>query len=514
MADTYTHYSKLFDEDIITVPDRDKVINWTKAMLGDDPSSNSGVSVELATVHYDSAIDDALQEYSATINEWAALDNLANTFDSPGATTTGDPSNIVPITQRRVVSTFGFILKKTGKYSELVQAGGNVTEQRGYFTTVANQQHYDLRARSYSAETANDASNWNDDGETTSAIIKVSLSGSNITTATVDDWEYTFEVARTIDGIDKWVNLSPYIGTKAFNNDELTLTFTNDISNIVTSHVHYAVEPTDGWPATDKWKFTAKAPYSIAIYDEDNMEINANDLDRKKMEINSLDWHSPSTIYKYYDPYNMNVTIGAESFGFGFTAESPLFTYPVFYDILRGAQHEISAKVRKNNYSIKENNGRITIWPYPGDGNIMQVSPGNLWFDYQIPLNPYDPAELPEEGTIASLANIPYYQLKYQYINSIGRRWVHKFALASAKEILGRIRGKFTGIPVPNAEISLDAPSLIDEARGEKEDLRTSLREILEKALEGALVEAEAAEAENLQKILQFAPTPHSLTMG
>ena len=509
----YNHFtSLLFGEDIIAQDDRDTIINWTMAMLGDDPSSvpADGVTVELGVVHYDAAIDDALQEYSTIINEWSALDNISNTWASGGATTEGNPEDIIPIEQRRVLTTFGFILQKTRKYSEIVQAGGNITEARAYFNTVSLQQHYDLLERSYEAETASETSF---DYAAAGNTITFDMTGTNITDSTEDDWEYIFEVSRTINSVATWVNISDHISSVSLSGTDLTITFDDTVANIATDEVHYSPTPRDGWDATEQWKFTAKAPFVIDIYDEDGVELKADSLDRKSMEINNIEWFESPTIFKYYDPYNMGATIGAEAFGFGFTVESPIFMYPVYYDILRGAQHELANKVRRHNHSIKENNKRLSFWPVPG-GGMIDTGVGKVWIDYQLPFNPYAEAEMTEEGDIANLSNMPYFQLEYVKVNSMGQRWVRKFSLASSKEILGRIRGKYTSVPVPNAEISLDAPSLIEEARSEKEELRASLRELLEKALESALVQVEAEEADNLHRVLQRTPSPNAIAMG
>lgn len=510
----YIHNSSLlFGEDIIANSSRDTVITWCKAMLGEDPSgaANSGVSVELSIVHYDSAIDDALQEYSAIINEWAALDNLAKAFGALGSTT-GSPVNVKDVTQRRVLSTFGFILKSTNKYSEIVRAGGNVQEQRAYFATTVNQQHYNLLDRLYEAEVSNVY--WTNTYVVDNIITVELPATTNFTLADASNWEIDLKVRRsTSAGKYKTIDLSSYVDYTHFDTNTLTIHLTDTSNTIFDAAVHYAPEPSGGWSIDELVTVTLKAPYSIDLYDEDGVQIFSSDLDRKEIEIHEVNWYPPSTIFHYYDPYNAMANVGADAFGFAYTAETPIYSNPIFYDILRGAQHKISAKVRRNNFSVVENNKRITIFPYPGS-DVAQIQPGKVWFDYIVPLNPFDDDEATAEGSISSMANIPYFQLQYSSINNIGQRWVHKWSLASCKEILGRIRGKYTHIPVPNSDMSLDGPSLLDEARGEKEELRQSLRTILEKTLGRTVMEAEANEAESLNTILKLTPSPHTISMG
>ena len=58
--------------------------------------------------------------------------------------------------------------------------------------------------------------------------------------------------------------------------------------------------------------------------------------------------------------------------------------------------------------------------------------------------------------------------------------WIRKYALAWAKEKLGRIRSKFGTMPSPTGETSLDGPTLLSESMQEKTDLITELLGLVE----------------------------------
>ena len=90
--------------------------------------------------------------------------------------------------------------------------------------------------------------------------------------------------------------------------------------------------------------------------------------------------------------------------------------------------------------------------------------------------------------------------------NSRLKQWIKKYGLALAKELLGTIRGKYTSIPIPNSETTLDGDALRAEASAEKEALITQLREMLEQTSRKALLEADKDEAEFLQEKLQKIP--------
>ena len=49
----------------------------------------------------------------------------------------------------------------------------------------------------------------------------------------------------------------------------------------------------------------------------------------------------------------------------------------------------------------------------------------------------------------------------YATINDVGKQWIRKYTLALAKEMLGYIRGKYSTLPIPNSEITLNGADLI-----------------------------------------------------
>jgi type VI protein secretion system component VasK len=98
--------------------------------------------------------------------------------------------------------------------------------------------------------------------------------------------------------------------------------------------------------------------------------------------------------------------------------------------------------------------------------------------------------------------------MEFQFINDVGKQWIKKYALALCKELLGTIRSKYSSVPIPNAEVTMDGDTLRNEASAEKETLVTQLREILEQTSRKAMMEAERDESEALQEKLQKVPYP------
>ena len=68
------------------------------------------------------------------------------------------------------------------------------------------------------------------------------------------------------------------------------------------------------------------------------------------------------------------------------------------------------------------------------------------------------------------------------------------------------IRQKYSTIPIPGGEVTLDGSELRSEAASEKESLITQLRENLEATSRKAQMEAKADETEKMTVIMKTVP--------
>ena len=109
---------------------------------------------------------------------------------------------------------------------------------------------------------------------------------------------------------------------------------------------------------------------------------------------------------------------------------------------------------------------------------------------------------------ISSPHNLPYGNISFSNINSMGRQWIRQYTLACSKEILGLVRSKFGSIPIPNGDLSLNGSDLISSGKEEKDKLRTELKEMFDSLTYDKLIETQAAEATNIQTLLKTVPIP------
>jgi len=101
---------------------------------------------------------------------------------------------------------------------------------------------------------------------------------------------------------------------------------------------------------------------------------------------------------------------------------------------------------------------------------------------------------------------LPFANLPYKNINSIGKQWIRRFALALTKEMLGQVRGKFGSIPIPGNDLQLNASDLLNQSKEEQEKLREELKTILDELTYSKLSEIQSNITRTVQETLATVP--------
>jgi len=168
------------------------------------------------------------------------------------------------------------------------------------------------------------------------------------------------------------------------------------------------------------------------------------------------------------------------------------------YDLQTIQAIEMSNQVRQANYSFQLINNILRIFPVPDQFDIDPDTGYRpyLWFQYIKKDDRINSAiDNSMNDKITNESNVPYGNPTYTQINSIGRSWIFEYTLALAKEMLGYVRGKYSTVPIPGAEVTLNQGDLISAATAEKEALITRLREYFDSTSRQALLERRAAES-------------------
>lgn len=226
----------------------------------------------------------------------------------------------------------------------------------------------------------------------------------------------------------------------------------------------------------------------------------------------------PPAIVRYFDPF-VGTGLGSQqlldSFNFGgFSPSISFMMMPIHADLLRIQAIEFNDQIRKSHYSFEIHGDDIKFWPIPTSGTGSSASTifyGQVWVEYIFSEEKEKDALLFGNsalltGVVSDASNIPYKYQTYSSINDMGRAWIIKYGAALAKEMLGYVRNKYSSIPIPNAEVTLNGADLVSQGQTEKEALITQLREFLDKMTKEQMLTRQNAESTQMNEILAKVP--------
>ena len=222
------------------------------------------------------------------------------------------------------------------------------------------------------------------------------------------------------------------------------------------------------------------------------------------IEIKRIFHEAPPAIVKYFDPF-VGTGLGTQqmldTFGFGgFSPGVSFMMMPLYYDIARFQAIEFNDQIRKSAYSFHLLNNRIKFFPIPDGSNFTKV-----YFQYILKADRSNPLK-GNTGTISDMSNVPYTYMTYSKINEPGKQWIRRYTLALAKEMLGYVRGKYSSLPIPNAEVTLNGSDLLSAGQSEKEALITELKDTLDTMSRQAQLERKQAESDAMLQQMNKIP--------
>jgi len=227
------------------------------------------------------------------------------------------------------------------------------------------------------------------------------------------------------------------------------------------------------------------------------------DDSRGKIKVVEVYHFNPQAAYRFFDTTSAINYLNNEFSFESFTPETIFYVLPVFEDILRAGQLDLSNRVRRSNYSYRVEGTKIRIFPTP------TVENKTLWIRMRQYADPLSPAYTDNTSYgVSNMSNIPFGNIQYNRINSIGRQWIRQYTAALCMQTLGQIRSKFGNIPVPGDTVQLNGGDLLSNGRSDAEALKTTLREMLDSMTYEKLTEIQATRAENINKQLKFVPMP------
>jgi len=211
-------------------------------------------------------------------------------------------------------------------------------------------------------------------------------------------------------------------------------------------------------------------------------------------------------ITRFFDPYSVGAqgTLNLMSeLGFGqYSPAAQFLMMPLYEDVLRMQHIEFNDHIRKSAHTFNIVDNRLEIFPIPSVARGMV----RVYFDYMSRDEFEHDSQTIQPDSLSDYSDIPYDFIQYSNINDVGKQWIRKYTLALSKELLGAIREKYSSIPIPDAEISLDGAALRAEAQVEKDMLMTQLRENLEEMSRKNVMENKTHESNHHQEMLRKVP--------
>ena len=248
---------------------------------------------------------------------------------------------------------------------------------------------------------------------------------------------------------------------------------------------------------------------SIQVYDMQQWAVNNGHISSSdRLVIQEVSYKGNPAINQYYDPYiggSINYQGATENFGWSSYSPGLNFTlFPVYWDIQRIQEIEMSNTVRRSWFSFEVTNNKLTILPKPESNDMV------IWIKYSKKSDFADPTKNSPYGTNKTLvtnpSNVPYGTITYLQINQPGKQWIFEYTLALASELLGLIRGKYTQVPAPGSEVTLNGADLISKGQAQQQALRERLRQDFEDMSRRAQLERKQSENQSISSTLSEVP--------
>jgi len=234
------------------------------------------------------------------------------------------------------------------------------------------------------------------------------------------------------------------------------------------------------------------------------------------VEIRRVLHNTPPAIVRYFDPF-VGTGLGSQqmldAFDFGgFSPSVNFMMMPLHMDLFRIQTIEFNDRIRKSAFSFEIHGDDLRIFPVPGtQGTISTPFYDRVWFEFMYEKDKRNSGLLFGNtallnGVVTDASNIPYSYQKYANINDMGRSWIYRYGAAIVKETLGYVRSKYSTVPIPGGDVTLNGGDLVSQGQSEKEALITQLKEFLDKLTKEQMLTRQNAEATQQMEILGKVP--------
>jgi hypothetical protein len=233
-----------------------------------------------------------------------------------------------------------------------------------------------------------------------------------------------------------------------------------------------------------------------------------NKIGSSSITIHEVYYKTPRASWRFFGGSAIGTVGNMSTYGM-YADDSTFQIVPSWQNVLQAYAYEEDMNVRASHYSFEINNNKLRIYPTP-DG----TNPDKFWVRFRTAEDAFDEEADRKYGAdgVNNMNALPFPNIPYENINSIGKQWIRRFALALSKEVLGQVRSKIGSIPIPGNDVTLNGSALLSEAKEEQTTLREELKTVLDEMVYGKLAEGDAAMQESINTV--FKTIPHGIYVG
>jgi hypothetical protein len=234
--------------------------------------------------------------------------------------------------------------------------------------------------------------------------------------------------------------------------------------------------------------------------DDGNAVPYAGKVGDSRIIVDKVFYRSPVAMWRFYGYYGGMGVVGNYSTYGQYADDSTFEVVPTWQNKLQAIMYEDSLYTRTSHYSYEIIDNKLRLYPTPrGDDNFAGYL-DRVWVHFRI-------VNTGVKG-VNNMNTLPFDNVPYQNINSMGKQWIRNYALALCKEMLGQIRGKFQTVPIPGESVTLNYSSLLSEAQKEKDELRQKLADMLKEIEYPELAKKDQEKVAAVEETLRRSPLP------
>jgi hypothetical protein len=262
-------------------------------------------------------------------------------------------------------------------------------------------------------------------------------------------------------------------------------------------------------PAGDKWEL--KRDYIITSANTQHYIIP------KDREVNEVLWETPSSIeHGLIDPFAVSNVAGG--MGWSYMGRPAQYVQPTYSLLLSAQDRRMKERVLQSELTYRitglaDGSKLLHLYPVPGGRNEIRNAWGKhysgrkVWYWYYDTVDSgRDKCLEDNDDTVKLPSDVPTDVLKWDKVNSSGRKHIRNLFIARTMIVLARIRGFYSGeIGATDKQLTMDYRQMGDAGEALKTETREDILLLLEKISLRQLTEdrAEIAKNTNIERGFQ-----------